>query len=114
MSAAPTGVSALVISSALSAAMDNDFISSLPGAVVRRRGHACFNHSQLRVPVQQHTGATIMSRRCVIILSRSTHNPNTNSIDDVEVCLSSGMFAMMTGDCREPTSTATYCLPLTE
>ena len=42
------------------------------------------------------------------------HSPNTNSIDAVEVFFSSGIVAMMVAGCRAPTSTATYCLPLTE
>jgi hypothetical protein len=39
---------------------------------------------------------------------------NTNSIDAVEVFLSSGDNGMMLGAWREPTRTATYCLPFTE
>ena len=47
-------------------------------------------------------------------VSNAAHSPNTNSIDAVEVFLSSGMVARMTAGCLDPTSTATYCLPLTE
>jgi hypothetical protein len=42
------------------------------------------------------------------------YNPNTYSIDAVDVYLSSGALAMAALACLEPTSTATYCLPLTE
>src|SRR5215470_8442108 len=41
------------------------------------------------------------------------HRPKTYSIDAVEVCLSSGAWGMMLFGCREPASTATYCLPFT-
>ena len=46
-------------------------------------------------------------------MPRQNHRPNTNSIDAVEVFFSSGANGMTFCDCREPTSTATYCLPLT-
>src|SRR5262249_34120294 len=39
---------------------------------------------------------------------------NTYSIEAVDVCFSSGAFCRMNRDCLEPTSTAMYCLPLTE
>ena len=42
------------------------------------------------------------------------YSPNTNSMEAVDVCLSSGAFGMIAFGCLEPTSTATYCLPLTE
>ena len=42
------------------------------------------------------------------------YRPNTYSIDAVDVFLSSGAFGMTAFGCREPTSTAMYCLPLTE
>src|SRR5262249_46591020 len=43
---------------------------------------------------------------------RADHSPNTNSIDAVELFLSSGYSVSSAGFCRAPASTATYCLPL--
>jgi hypothetical protein len=44
----------------------------------------------------------------------AAQSPNTNSIDAVEVFLSSGASLSTAAGCFEPTSTAMYCLPLTE
>src|SRR5262249_3977867 len=44
---------------------------------------------------------------------RKHYRPNTNSMEAVDVFFSSGEYGMTFCDCREPTSTATYCLPLT-
>jgi hypothetical protein len=55
-----------------------------------------------------------VDRAPVIFNSTGTgHRPKTYSIDAVEVCLSSGAWGMMLFGCREPASTATYCLPFT-
>src|SRR5262249_37320506 len=41
-------------------------------------------------------------------------SPNTNSIDAVELFLSSGAKPTTNADCRDPPSTAMYCLPPAE
>src|SRR5262245_19840807 len=46
--------------------------------------------------------------------SSVAHSPNTYSIDAGDICLSSGALLITLTDIREPASTATYCLPLTE
>jgi hypothetical protein len=46
-------------------------------------------------------------------LKTTGYRPKTNSIDAVDVFLSSGACGMTLFGCREPTSTATYCLPFT-
>src|SRR5262249_20940382 len=42
------------------------------------------------------------------------HNPNTYSIEATDIVLSSGNSASVCDVCRDPTSTAINCLPLTE
>jgi hypothetical protein len=44
----------------------------------------------------------------------SPYNPNTYSIDAVALFFNSGAFCNTKNGCFEPTSTAMYCLPLTE
>jgi len=46
--------------------------------------------------------------------ARADQSPNTYSIDAVELSLNSGNSASICCDCFDPTSTATYCLPLIE
>jgi hypothetical protein len=45
--------------------------------------------------------------------NRAAYNPNMYSMEAVDVFLSSGDKPVTNGDCREPTSTAMYCLPST-
>jgi hypothetical protein len=41
----------------------------------------------------------------------TVYSPKTYSMDAVDMFLSSGACGMMLFGCREPTNTATYCLP---
>ncbi len=47
-------------------------------------------------------------------LDHRSHSPNTYSIEATDMVLSSGNSASVCDVCRDPTSTAIYCLPLTE
>src|SRR5262245_60021458 len=56
----------------------------------------------------------IALRLCTSADRRAVQRPNTYSIEATDMVLSSGNSASVCDVCLDPTSTAIYCLPLTE
>jgi hypothetical protein len=90
----------------------NIIAASFTACLRPARGWTCHAHTRSPRPA---TRALANAQEAHLWQARKPagYRPKTKSIDAVDVFFSSGACGMTLFGCREPTSTATYCLPFT-